>query len=454
MNLPNYFLADLPPEATLSPALIGEACASLKKNRELYLVPRSTAAIVRVLAEVARSWQQPDNPFRQLAQARSPAETGFPPATLRRGLDAFFAQITGENLQRLIEQDLGHAQRLDTLCASPGEEGEQRAALARGPELIAHITAGNLPVSALTSLILGLLTRSAQFVKCARDTSFLPRLFAHSIYDIDPKLASCLEIAAWPGGAAELEAALFAEADCVTATGRDETLAEIRRRLPARARFVGYGHRVSFAYVAAEALAGARTAQQLAALAAADVAAWNQLGCLSPHVIYVEHGGVIAPDQFAEMLARELEKIEPHEPRGEVHLEVAATIAARRDFFRVRASASEESRVWQSHESSAWTVIYDAEPLFQFSCLHRFIHVKAVAHLTEALHGADAVRGQVSTVGLAAPEAKAHQLATALAAWGVTRLCPLGRMQCPPLGWRHDGRPALADLVTWTDWEL
>jgi hypothetical protein len=36
----------------------------------------------------------------------------------------------------------------------------------------------------------------------------------------------------------------------------------------------------------------------------------------------------------------------------------------------------------------------------------------------------------------------------------VTRVCPLGRMQEPPLTWRHDGRPALADLITWTDLEL
>ena len=48
--------------------------------------------------------------------------------------------------------------------------------------------------------MLGLLTRSAQFVKCARGTSLLPRLFAHSIYEVEPKLASCLEIAEWPGG--------------------------------------------------------------------------------------------------------------------------------------------------------------------------------------------------------------------------------------------------------------
>jgi hypothetical protein len=26
-------------------------------------------------------------------------------------------------------------------------------------------------------------------------------------------------------------------------------------------------------------------------------------------------------------------------------------------------------------------------------------------------------------------------------------------MQNPPLTWRHDGRPALGDLLTWTDCE-
>ena len=94
-------------------------------------------------------------------------------------------------------------------------------------------------------IVLGLLVRSAQFVKCASGTSLLPRLFAHSLYDAEPKLASCLEIAEWRGGRTDLEAGLFNEADCVTATGSDETLAEIRYHLPLRVRFLGYGHRVS-----------------------------------------------------------------------------------------------------------------------------------------------------------------------------------------------------------------
>ncbi len=52
----------------------------------------------------------------------------------------------------------------------------------------------------------------------------------------------------------EAETALFAEADCLTVTGSDETLAAVRARLPSRARFVGYGERVSFSYVTREVL--------------------------------------------------------------------------------------------------------------------------------------------------------------------------------------------------------
>jgi hypothetical protein len=289
-------------------------------------------------------------------------------------------------------------------------------------------------------------------VKCASGAAFLPRLFAHSLYHVEPKLGACLEIAQWRGGESELERALFNEADCVTATGADETLADLRQKAPGHARFLGYGHRVSFGYIASEVLTGFNAAR-VAGLAARDVVAWNQLGCLSPHAFYVEEKGRVSSEQFAEMLAAELARREETEPRGVIPRERAAEIASRRAFYEVRAAHSENTRLWSSPQSTAWTVVYEAEALFQVSCLHRFIYVKGVHNLTEVLHAADSVRGRVSTVGLAAPEERAREFATELARWGVTRVCPLGQMQDPPLTWRHDGRPALGDLVTWTDFE-
>jgi hypothetical protein len=452
MELPNYFLADLPPEATLSQTIIEEACQTLKRNRETYLRNRTTAALVRLLAGVAENWLEPEYPFRKMALDQGPKATGFSSATLAAGLESFFKELTADNLQALFLQDLGHTQRLDGPNATSAEQKAQRAAMANGPEFLVHVAAGRIPNPVFMSIILGVLTRSAQFVKCPTGGAFLPRLFAHSLYEADPKLGACLEIAAWRGGTAHLETTLFQHADCVTATGSDEALAAIRRHVPAKARFLAYGHRVSFAFISQEALAGFNPAK-VVARAATDVVAWDQLGCLSPHVIYVETGGGIPPEQFAAMLGEELARREQSHPRGQLPPETAAVIASKRAFYEVRAAHSPDTQKWWSEDSTAWTVIYEADSRFQLSCLNRFVYVKGVAHLTEALQSADSIRGSVSTVGLEAPEERAAALVAELARWGVTRVCPLGRMQQPPLTWRHDGHPALGDLVTWTDWE-
>jgi hypothetical protein len=452
MTLPNYFLADLPPEAELTADMITEACRTLRRNRDQYLRDRPTTAIIDLLAAVAKEWRGADSPFRQLALAHGPAATGFSAPTLAAGLDEFFDGLTHAHLEALVAQELGHANRLDALVSTAPEEKHARAGIAYGPALLAHIAAGNLPPPTLTSMVFGLLTRSAQFVKCPRDAAFLPRLFAHSLYEADAKIGACLEIAAWPGGATPLEDALFAEAECITATGGDAAIAAIRERVPHGKRFVGYGHRVSFGYVTREKLT-ASSARRLAVETTRDICAWDQLGCLSPHVIFVEAGGAVTPELFAELLAGQLAAHEAVAPRGPLELEESAAISSRRTYYEVRAANRDDTRLWASEGSTAWTVVYEDDPQFQLSCLNRFVFVKAVDSLAAALHGAEMVHGQVSTVGLAADAMRATALAHELGRWGVTRVCPLGRMQQPPLTWRHDGRPALGDLVTWMDWE-
>jgi hypothetical protein len=452
LNLPNYFLADLPPEAAMTPALITEACQTLKRNRERYLEGRTTESIIHRLDGIGRDWLEADYPFRRHVLEAGPEATGFTAAVLAAGLDSFFKQLTAQNLEALLRQELGHPHRLDDFFPGEHERGAERVALARGPQLLAHIAPGNVPNAVMLDMVLGLLARSAQFVKCASGQAFIPRLFAHSLYEAEAKLGACLEVAEWPGGTEGLEAALFAEADCVAATGSDETLAAIRRTLPGHVRLVAYGTRVSFGFVAKDALTG-RHPESIAAQAAQDVAAWNQLGCLSPHVIYVEEGGNVGAEGFADLLAGALEALEKTHPRGRLAAKEAAGIAARRSFYEVRAAHSPETRMWASAESTAWTVVLEMEARFQVSCLNRFVYVKQVKDVTEALRGADEVREKVSTVGLASSGARAAELAQQFARWGARRICPLGEMQKPPLGWRHDGRPALGDLLTWSEWE-
>lgn len=469
MNLPNLFLADLGPGLELSPSTLHEAAFAIRRNREQWLLRQRTRTLVELLAYAADRWRDPQNSFRLRALSEGAEDAGFGTATVARGLDAFLASLTAESLEALIVQDLGDAKRLDGFAGTLPELRTGRTSFARGPELLVHFCAGNLPTPTLMNLVLGVLTKSAQFFKLPARGGLIPRLFAHSLAELEPKLGACWEFASWSRNRVDLDEAIGANADCVTATGSDDRIQSVRQRLPARVRFVPYGHRVSFAYIASEMLT-LYGLKRLVTDAVADIAAWNQLGCLSPHVIYVQDQGVVSPEGFATALAEELARLEQREPRGELRPEEASVIASARTVYEMRRAvgpgpldlARQESvffesaptvQMWQSEGSTAWTVVLDTDPSFRPSCLHRFIYVKPVKQLAAVLRYAEPIRSHLSTVALAAPDDIAAGHALALAQWGATRICPVGRMQTPPVLWRHDGRPALADLITWTDLE-
>jgi len=469
MTLPDLYFADLGSGLELSAQTMHEATFAIRRNRDQWLRRQRTRTLVELLAYVADQWTDSTNPFRLRALTEGADDAGFGSATLARGLDAFLGGLTIENLEGLLLQDLGDLKRLDGFAGTPPEYRSGRMSLARGPELLAHFCAGNLPIPTLMNLVLGVLTKSSQFFKLPTRGGLIPRLFAHSLAQVEPKLGACLEFANWTRDRGDLDEALLADADCVTATGSNERIETLRRRVPERTRFVAYGHRVSFAYIAAEMLT-VYGLKRLATDATADVAAWNQHGCLSPHVIYVQENGVVSPAGFATALAKHLEALELVESRGELPPGEAQVIASARAVYEMR-RASEPNpldrlrgesvfhptathvQLWQSEGSTAWTVVLDSDPAFKTSCLNRFIYIKPVQQFADVLRFAEPIRPHLSTVALAAPDDLAAAHALDLAHWGATRICPLGRMQRPSLLWRHDGRPALGELVTWTDLE-
>src|SRR5262249_22585557 len=130
MNLPNYFLADLPREAEVTVGMITEACGALKRNRAQYLAAQSTQRLIETLSSVAKNWLTPENPFRKLAIDQGPAQTGFSRETLARGLDTFFEELTPANFEALIEQDLGDPRRLDGFACTLVERRTSRSAIA------------------------------------------------------------------------------------------------------------------------------------------------------------------------------------------------------------------------------------------------------------------------------------------------------------------------------------
>ena len=101
-------------------------------------------------------------------------------------------------------------------------------------------------------------------------------------------------------------------ADCVVASGSDETIASVAAQVQPPRRLVSYGHRLSVAAVAAD-----RPADSAARLAE-DVALWDQLGCLSPLAVFVADRDRGEAAAFGAELAEALADLEERWPRGRI----------------------------------------------------------------------------------------------------------------------------------------
>ncbi len=348
------------------------------------------------------------------AQALASAAAHFP----------LLGEITAEGLLETVRLELGHAEILDGFRPYGAHFSK---AFPRGPLL--HVLSGNTPHAGLQSLIRGLLLGAKNRMKLP--SAGLPEI-GRFVQLLPEALRDLAELRT------DLPDEWMRGAQAVIVFGSDETVAHFRRRTPGGAVFESHPHRISLGVIFADA-GGAS-----AALAAADAAAFNQKGCLSPHDFYV------AGDArgYAGRLAAAMADYERGDPRGPVTVAEAAEIANMRANYRFRAASDPRVQLWESPGSSAWTVIYEEDPWFAASCLNRVIFVKPLPDdLPSALGpAADTVAG----VGIwpAAPE---H--AEAAAALRPSRICPLGRMQLPPVTWHQEGRQNLAPLTRWVDFE-
>lgn len=457
MIVPGYFLPD-PLKAVevtsldfgriqvevpvLTPALLAEAIEAITEARDRSLARLPLHGILDVVERALARWLDPGYPPRKLAEAALPEVTGFSPSMVALTLPKMLEGYRKEQLFRLLEEELGDPLILDGFRSRAG--GYRRAF---GPRLVTHVFAGNIPFLAAPGLIFTLLAKSASLVKVSSEEPIFPALFARSLAEADPRLGECLLVLWWKGGNEALEGIAYTRADVVVAYGTDQALESIRALV--KGRFIGHGHRLSFGIVGREALSNAK---QVAQDAAYDVSLFDQQGCLSPHLFYVEEGGALRPEEFANLLAQAMEELGKRLPRGRVSPREALAIQQLRGSSEFKEIAGKEVIVYAG-ERMGWTVIYEADPTFLPSCLNRTVRVKPIKDVFQVLDLAAPFGPSLSAVGVAVSSDRLIPLADGLGRLGANRICPIGRMQHPPIGWHHDGRFQILDLLRWVDLE-
>lgn len=429
----------------LTPELVREQARALALARARGLERRPVAEIVGVIGRVAERLLDPSDALRATAERCLPGITRYSPAMVRRVLDRMAADWRAEALTELLRAELGDPGVLDGFCPRP--RGPGRVA-AFGPRLAAHVFSGNVPGVAVTSIVRSLLVKAATLGKTAAGEPLLPALFARAVAEEDAALGACIAVAYWPGGDDALTRAALESADAVVAYGGADAVSAVRERAPAGARVLAYGPRLSFGVVARERL-DARAAAESARAAALDASTFDQQGCVSPHVFYVEEGGEVSPAAWAALLAAEMAAVERDLPRGPLAPAEASAIRQ----LRARAEFSDADVLHASADGTAWTVVFEPDPAFEASCLNRVVRVKPVRDAADVPPLVADHAHLLQSVGVAASPVRTVELAERLGRLGASRVAPLGEMAWPPPAWHHDGHPPLGELLRWCDLE-
>lgn len=396
--------------------------------------------IIDWIDEAAQRWLDPNDPIRKEAESLLPLVSWVSKEMVRFILEDLFKNLTRPVLIQLLEEELGDPALCDQFRPKKKGLGFTRVI---GPRLITHILPGNISGTAVVSLVSGLLAKSANLAKVSTDAFLLPVLFARSLHQIRPELSESMAILTWNNDETHITQAAFQRADLAIVYGSDETIARIRDLIPPTTRTFFHGHKLSLGFIARESILKKTTEQ-----AAIDIALYDQMGCLSPHLYYVESEGKHSPLEFAQWLSQALYAVSNRLPKGETPPEIAAQIQQLRGTLPLRGG-----KVFSSPTGLDWTVLYDPDPKFSTSPLSRTIWIKPVHHLTEVPSRLKPIYNILQAVGIAIPEDRQSELIPAIVKMGASRICRIGKMQTPPITWHHDSQPRLANLLRFVDWE-
>ena len=408
----------------------------------------NTRQIVSTLGSLSRKWLGRDFSYRRKAVSKLVRGSGFSKKMAEAMLDALFSELTASKLWRLLKTELSDPSVLDGFAR---DVRNARLVHAKGPNTILHVFSANIPGAAVASFVLGLLAKSRNVGKLSRRDAGVLKIYLDSLRSHAPALARhCVLI---PGVDRRRTAAWAARAGLVVAYGHNESLEEVRKLVPAKTPFIGYGHRVSIALVLEEALRP-KKARLLARKMALDVWMADQRGCLSPVLVFVQKGGALRAEAFAEQVAEELERLEKSE-RSRPRRALRDWISMRklRDRVRLAALRGGNGRAWKS-ASGLWMVGYDERPDAEFSAGSQIIRVKGFSKLNDLEPAFQKMKGSLQAVSLECAQAHRRKIAEWLGLFGANRICRAGKLQHPPITWHHDGKLNLASWLEWVDLEI
>jgi hypothetical protein len=308
--------------------------------------------------------------------------------------------------------------------------------------LSALVLSGNVLTAPVRAMFVPLLLGVPVLAKASSRDDLLPRLILEALDAAGGGLAEGCDVVTLAGDSS-VTATLFDQADVVSVYGSDATVRAVRASAPATAEVVAHGHGLGVVYVDGVPASG----EPLSSLGRAigeDVAAYDQRGCLSPHVVYAR-GTDADGERLAEAIHDALAALATERPRGALPLASGAAQVQWRGVAAVRGTLL---------EGDGFSVSYEAEHPRRLSPGYRNVAVhrcEGVAALAEAL---GPLGVHLKALGFGGEAIDPAALARALPPPLAPRLSPVGTMQTPPIDALADGRAATYGFVRYVETDV
>lgn len=310
-------------------------------------------------------------------------------------------------------------------------------------KLVVVVLAGNVFTAAVRAMFLPLLTGAPLLVKGASGDSVLPQFLLRAMRAVDGEIAARCELVTFKRESTDAAKTLLEHADVVSIYGDDDTVATLSAHVRAGANVVRHGHGLSASYVCSDALRDEATVRDAAQRVALDVAAYDQRGCLSPQLVYVEKGGATDAKGFAKVLCDEtLPELERLLPSG------AASLPDKAEALQWRAAAQVRGRLF---DGKTFAASYEGRHEPRPSPGGRLVSTYDCDSPDDFARAIASFGPMLKCVGVAGRREYRYRLAQSLRLMAAPRICRAGEMQTPPFNAYADGQPPLAGLLSFIE---
>ncbi len=307
---------------------------------------------------------------------------------------------------------------------------------------LVHITPSNSEGLSFLAVVEGLLSLNNNLVKISsRDNNFTA-LALEALISCDPtgKISKKIGILRISSKEKENLIKLLSVADGVSVWGGEAAVREVQSIAPLGARFIPWGHKISFSYIDKENLENPDALEKMAF----EVVCNDQQACSSPQVLYLETGSFELCKEFSKRLFEVLKSESDKKEIAVLDIQQQAEITNQVELAKLEIPM-ELSAVYEDKDKS-FRIIVEKNPGLRPSPLFRTLIVKPLPR-TDIIKTLYPWRHYLQTVGLYSDRSNAAELSKIFIAGGTVRVTKLGEMLNSYEGEPHDGVYALTRFM-------